>query len=60
MGVRHNNALAGEERGVAPLLWTHVNPYGRFELDMHSRLDLGSVAPIPTRRPGGQQPRTTG
>ncbi|MFJ7593139.1 hypothetical protein ACIQZO_38350 [Streptomyces sp. NPDC097617] len=21
--------------------WTHVNPYGRFEVDMNSRLDLG-------------------
>lgn len=24
-----------------PLFWTHVNPYGRFRLDMNTRLDLG-------------------
>ncbi|MFC9285109.1 Tn3 family transposase [Streptomyces sp. NPDC057052] len=27
-------------RALSPLFWTHVNPYGRFELDMNSRLDL--------------------
>ncbi len=25
---------------LAPLIWEHVNPYGRFELDMTTRLDL--------------------
>ncbi|MEU3184012.1 Tn3 family transposase [Streptomyces sp. NPDC006923] len=29
-----------DRRGLSPLFWTHVNPYGRFELDMNSRLDL--------------------
>lgn len=24
----------------APLFWTHINPYGRFYLDMDTRLDL--------------------
>ena len=23
-----------------PLIWEHVNPYGRFELDINTRLDL--------------------
>lgn len=23
-----------------PLIWEHVNPYGRFDLDMNARLDL--------------------
>jgi hypothetical protein len=24
----------------APLVWEHVNPYGRYELDMNARLAL--------------------
>ncbi|MGW7437837.1 Tn3 family transposase [Streptomyces sp. NPDC054849] len=27
-------------RALSPLLWTRGNPYGLFELDMNSRLDL--------------------
>jgi hypothetical protein len=27
-------------RGLTPLLYGHVNPYGRFELDMSKRLPL--------------------
>ncbi|GAA2656716.1 hypothetical protein GCM10009864_23430 [Streptomyces lunalinharesii] len=29
-----------DRRALSPLLWTHVNSSGRFELDMNSRLDL--------------------
>jgi hypothetical protein len=25
---------------LSALFWTHVNPYGRFRLDMDKRLDL--------------------
>ncbi|WP_223537127.1 transposase [Pseudomonas sp. GL-B-16] len=25
---------------LMPLIWEHVNPYGRFDLDMNARLDL--------------------
>ena len=25
---------------LTPLIWDHVNPYGRFELDMTDRLPL--------------------
>jgi hypothetical protein len=25
---------------TTPLIWEHVNPYGRFELDMNARLPL--------------------
>ena len=25
---------------LTPLIWEHVNPYGRFELDMNVRLPL--------------------
>ena len=27
-------------RGLTPLVWGHVSPYGRFDLDMASRIDL--------------------
>jgi hypothetical protein len=27
-------------RALTPLIWEHVNPYGRFELNMETRLDL--------------------
>lgn len=27
-------------RALTPLIWEHVNPYGRFELDMESRLPI--------------------
>jgi hypothetical protein len=29
-----------DRRGLSPLFWSHVNPYGRFRLDMDRRLDL--------------------
>ena len=29
-----------DRRGLSALFWTHVNPYGRFRLDMDKRLDL--------------------
>ena len=36
----------GEEdrRGLTPLFWSHVNPYGRFRLDMDTHLDLTPAA----------------
>ncbi|MFJ9683570.1 hypothetical protein ACIRP2_36875 [Streptomyces sp. NPDC101194] len=36
--------------------WTHVNPYGRFELDMNSRLDLDPTAMAVTV-PGPRSPQ---
>jgi hypothetical protein len=33
-----------DRRALSPLFWTHVNPYGRFILDMDSRLDLAPEA----------------
>ncbi|MFF9819082.1 hypothetical protein [Streptomyces sp. NPDC014006] len=27
-----------DRRALSPLFWTHVNPYGRFELDMNNRM----------------------
>ena len=36
--------LTGEDRrGLSPLFWSHVNPYGRFRLDMDTRLDLAAA-----------------
>lgn len=38
-------------RALSPLFWTHVNPYGRFEPDMNSHLDLAAaVATVPRPR----------
>ncbi len=39
-----------DRRALSPLFWAHVNPYGRFVLDMDSRLDLAATEP-PGRLP---------
>jgi hypothetical protein len=41
-----------DRRRLSPLFWTHVNPYGRFELDMKGRLglDLSLRATVPSPR----------
>jgi TnpA family transposase len=31
-------------RGLTPLIYGHVNPYGRFDLDLNSRIDYGRLA----------------
>ena len=36
----HDRMGADERRGLSPLFWTHINPYGQFRLDMNTRLDL--------------------
>ncbi|WP_020580432.1 hypothetical protein [Actinopolymorpha alba] len=36
---------AGVEEFLSPLFWTHINPYGRFHLDMDTRLDLTTSIP---------------
>jgi hypothetical protein len=33
-----------DRRALSPLFWTHVNPYGRFRLDMDRRLNLDLAA----------------
>ncbi|MDN5762233.1 MAG: transposase [Microlunatus sp.] len=35
-----------DRRGLTPLFWTHVAPYGEVKLDMSSRLQLS--APMPS------------
>ena len=32
---------AADSRGLTPLIWAHVSPYGAFDLDMDRRLDIG-------------------
>jgi TnpA family transposase len=36
---------AEDRRGLSPLFWSHVNPYGTFDLDLSARLDLGDLRP---------------
>jgi len=36
----HDSIGLHERRGLSPLFWTHINPYGKFHLDMNTRLDL--------------------
>lgn len=33
---------ADDLRGLSPLLWSHVNPYGEFHLDLDERLPLAA------------------
>jgi hypothetical protein len=35
---------AEDRRALSALFWSHVNPYGRFLLDMDKRLDLDATA----------------
>ena len=37
-----------DRRALSPLFWAHVNPYGRFVLDMDSRLDLSPPPKTPS------------
>ncbi len=47
-----NELLEQEDRrGLTPLFWTHINPYGRFTLDMNTHLDLGQISAEPDDRP---------
>jgi hypothetical protein len=32
-----------DRRGLTPLFWSHVLPYGEVKLDMDSRLNLGGA-----------------
>ncbi|MCX4792368.1 transposase [Streptomyces sp. NBC_01221] len=45
-----------DRRALSRLFWTHVNPYGRFELDMNSRLDLELAAAVTV--PGPRSPQS--
>ncbi len=43
-----------DRRGLSPLFWSHVNPYGRFRLDMNTRLDLTAGRPGGDSRQGAR------
>ncbi|MFD4337850.1 hypothetical protein ACFWPP_11750 [Streptomyces anulatus] len=50
-----------DRRALSPLFWTHVNPYGRFELDMNSHLDLAAATatlPGPRTAPEAEAARS--
>ena len=29
-----------DQQAITPLIWDHVNPYGRYEIDMDSRIPI--------------------
>jgi hypothetical protein len=31
---------------LTPLIYSHINPYGRFELDMETRLPINELAAV--------------
>ena len=35
-----NRLTAADWRGLTPLFFTHINPYGTFKLDMNTRLPI--------------------
>lgn len=42
---RRISRMAQEDyRGLTPLIYGHVNPYGRFDLDLDNRIDFGKIA----------------
>jgi hypothetical protein len=36
----------GDRRGLTPLFWQHVLPYGEVKLDMTTRLSIRTVMPV--------------
>jgi hypothetical protein len=36
-----------DRRGLTPLFWSNINPYGTFHLDMTKRLDLEQANEAP-------------
>lgn len=40
---------SADRRGLTPLFWSHVRPYGEVNLDMDARLNL-TVAAVPGPR----------
>jgi hypothetical protein len=44
-----------DRRGLTPLFWSHVRPYGEVNLDMGARLNLTAASvPAPGPRPNGR------
>ncbi|GAA2638053.1 hypothetical protein [Streptomyces vastus] len=57
--MRWAEKLTGvNRRTLSPPFWTHVNPYGRFEMDMSNRLGLTLPQPrtgVPNAEPASQK-----
>jgi hypothetical protein len=45
-----------DRRGLTPLFWQHVRPYGEVRLDMASRLTFGSEVPVRPRPGSARRP----
>src|SRR5260370_41773817 len=43
-----------DRRGLSPLFWQHVRPYGEVTLDLDSRLTIGTCARAGVQRGGGR------
>lgn len=54
----HKKLTDADRRALSPLFWTHVNPYGRFELDMNSHLDLVAAVTASVPGPRSSEPVT--
>jgi hypothetical protein len=40
-----HDSIGDEERSaLSPLFWSHINPYGRFRLNMDTHLDLSGTS----------------
>jgi hypothetical protein len=43
-----------DRRGLSPLFWQHVRPYGEVTLDLDSRLTIGTGVRAGVQRGGGR------
>ena len=41
----HDLMGPNEQRGLSPLFWSNINPYGKLTLDMDTRLDIEAQQP---------------
>ncbi|WP_234325399.1 transposase [Streptomyces sp. NRRL WC-3626] len=48
-----------DQRGLIPLFWSHVRPYGVVNLDTDTRLDLTAVTVPGSRAADGKAVRST-
>jgi hypothetical protein len=44
----HDLMGPNEQRGLSPLFWSNINPYGKFTLDMDTGLDIEAQRPPET------------
>lgn len=42
--VRYEQMTVRDLAALSPLMSQHINPYGRFELDMDSKIDIDAAA----------------